>query len=174
MKPVIRNIANCIQIETETDKQVRSENYNYNFDKKTGFFVRWGKTFKDDPAIAPFPEILDIEVSEICNGVPGLNGIEAPCKFCSPAGTLINTPSGMKSIEDIAVGDTVYSYNGVQVTTNEVVEVYEHSDADTLVLIELEDGSSIELTPDHEVFLVDGTLKCAGDIVEGDDVRKIN
>lgn len=59
-------------------KVVRSENYNYNFDKKTGFFARWGKTEEDDPNLAPFPEILDIEVTTICN-----HG----CPFCYKGNT---------------------------------------------------------------------------------------
>lgn len=83
----IRRFGDAVYVETENFKEVRSPNYNYNFDKRTGYFVRWGSTFEEDPAIAPFPEILDIEVSEICNGIPGLNGIEAPCSFCYKSNT---------------------------------------------------------------------------------------
>lgn len=75
------------QLQNEYFKFVRSENYNYIFSKENGRFVRWGKTEEDDPLVAPFPEILDIEVSEICNGVPALNGIESPCKMCYKANT---------------------------------------------------------------------------------------
>lgn len=67
---------------------VRSENYNYNFEKATGHFMRWGKTLNDDPVMAPWPEILDIEVEERCNGVPNSSGIESPCSFCYKANTL--------------------------------------------------------------------------------------
>lgn len=73
--------------ENETTKKIRSENYNYNFNKLNGQFIRWGKTFNDDPIMSPFPEILDIEVEEKCNGVPGLNGVEAPCSFCYKSNT---------------------------------------------------------------------------------------
>jgi hypothetical protein len=72
------------------EKKVRSENYNYNFDKKSGKFYRWGKSLKDDPDFAPAPEILDIEVSTICNGVPDKNGAKKPCSFCYKS----NTPNG--------------------------------------------------------------------------------
>lgn len=42
--------------------------YNYVFDEKTGYFVRWGKTMDDDPQFSPIgPEICDYEVSEICS-----------------------------------------------------------------------------------------------------------
>ena len=44
-------------------KTVRSPDYNFNFDKKTGFFARWGATEEDDPLVAPAPEILDLEIS---------------------------------------------------------------------------------------------------------------
>lgn len=54
-------------------KVIRSDEYNYIFNKTNGFFARWGKDKKDDPKMAVFPEILDIEVTTICN-----NG----CPFC--------------------------------------------------------------------------------------------
>jgi MoaA/NifB/PqqE/SkfB family radical SAM enzyme len=49
-------------------KEYKSQDYNYIFDTKSGFFARWGKTLNDDPDYSPVgPEILDIEVSEICH-----------------------------------------------------------------------------------------------------------
>src|SRR5574343_19974 len=63
-------------------KYLRSEFLNYNFNKETGFLQRWGKTHDDDPVYAPFPEILDIEVTSICNGPANKN-----CSFCYKANT---------------------------------------------------------------------------------------
>jgi len=74
-----------IVFETKTEKNVLSENYNYSFCKETGYFERWGKTRKDDPSKAPFPEILDIEVTTKCDGVGG-----KLCPFCYKS----NTPNG--------------------------------------------------------------------------------
>lgn len=72
--------------ETPTKKIVRSKTYNYNFDKETGFFARWGKTKEDDPLFSPFgPEILDIEITTKCDGVGG-----KLCPFCYKS----NTPNG--------------------------------------------------------------------------------
>ena len=45
-----------------------STSYNYIFDKVNGRFWRWGTTKDDDPIFAPMPELLDIEISEICTG----------------------------------------------------------------------------------------------------------
>lgn len=70
----------------EKFKFVRSEDYNFNFDKNTGFFARWGNTKEDDPQIAPAPEIADIEITDACEGI----GDYGPCSFCYKA----NTPSG--------------------------------------------------------------------------------
>ncbi|MEJ2279757.1 MAG: hypothetical protein P8Y70_18740 [Candidatus Lokiarchaeota archaeon] len=44
-------------------KRVKSKNYNYIFDPKTGFFERWGKNKNDNPFMCPFgPEMVDIKI----------------------------------------------------------------------------------------------------------------
>lgn len=70
-------------IENQTNKYVKSKKYNYTFNIQNGYFCRWGETFKNNPEYAPSPEILDMEISTVCN-----NG----CKFCykSNTGTGIN------------------------------------------------------------------------------------
>ncbi len=72
-------------IDSKNKKVVKSKNYNYVFDKVSGKFARWGEKMEDDPQYAPFPEILDIEITKSCNGIPDENGIESPCKFCYKA-----------------------------------------------------------------------------------------
>lgn len=45
-------------------KLLSSPTYNFVYDKKTGFFMRWGKSIDDDPQFSPFgPEIMDLEIS---------------------------------------------------------------------------------------------------------------
>lgn len=59
-------------------KAVISEKYNSFFNKSNGVFERYGKTKNDNPDFCEFgAEILDIEISTICNGING-----KPCKFC--------------------------------------------------------------------------------------------
>lgn len=72
-------------IETTSHKFLRSPNVNFNFDKETGFMQRWGKTLADNPDSAPCPEILDIEITSICNGPAN-----KLCGYCYKA----NTPTG--------------------------------------------------------------------------------
>ena len=70
-------------IETNDEKQFVSDDYNYYFNKHTGFFIRWGKTSYDDPVFSHYgPEIADIEISTICHG---------GCKFCYKS----NQPTGV-------------------------------------------------------------------------------
>ncbi len=76
-------------IESDELKVCRSEDYNYVFRKDTGMFARWGKTMEEDPETAPCPEIMDLEISTVCSGVP-TNGKASPCKFCYKA----NGPRG--------------------------------------------------------------------------------
>ena len=74
-------------LDTSAGKIFTSTDYNFIFDKKTGYFLRWGKNRKDDPEYSLGPEILDIEVTTICNGIPNQEGIESPCKFCYKSNT---------------------------------------------------------------------------------------
>ena len=69
--------------ENNEIKIVKSEKYNYVFNKINGEFARWGISKDDDPQSCIFgPEILDIEVSTKCSGIPNVDGIKVPCKFC--------------------------------------------------------------------------------------------
>ena len=54
--------------ESEKNKRFVSKDFNYCFDKVTGFAATWGRTKKEDPPFSPYgPMILDVECSEICH-----------------------------------------------------------------------------------------------------------
>jgi len=145
--------------DTPTRKWVRSPAYNYNFNKETGAFARWGKTFDDDPKFAPAgPEILDIEIS--------IDGCPNGCPFCSPAGTKVNTPDGEKNIEDLQPGDKVLGVDGNEVCEQEIAEVYSRPYEGEIVEIELENGRILLLTPEHPVILSDNSEIKAGELTE--------
>jgi len=55
-------------VETEQIKAFSSPDCNFLYNKDSGFMMTWGKTKEDDPSFAPFPFILDIEITTICNG----------------------------------------------------------------------------------------------------------
>lgn len=73
----------AVIIKNSKNVFLRSKEYNFNFDKETGFFVRWGETLQDDGKLElGLPEIADIEISTICNGINGV-----PCSFCYKGNT---------------------------------------------------------------------------------------
>ena len=63
-------------LENKDYKSLVSPDYNYIFNKNTGFFARWGKTKEEDP-IQGLPEILDIEITTICDGATSVG-----CSAC--------------------------------------------------------------------------------------------
>ena len=79
-------------VEEDNGKALFSENYNYIFRKNDGFFMRWGKTTKEDPQFSPFgPEIADIEI------VSGGNCL-GKCSFCYKCNN-ITSPKKIMSFE---------------------------------------------------------------------------
>lgn len=160
--------------EDSTVKMVRSENVNYNFNKITGYTETWGKT-KDDEVIYSDigPHILDIEISTVCDGPKGVGR----CHMCSPPGTKINTPEGFKNIEDIVVGDVVLGsviFSKSYIKKSTVKELYEHNFDGELIKITTVSGNELLLTPDHMVFLKNGSQKPAGELLETDELIELS
>jgi len=52
-------------LEGSTYKSCQSPNYNYFFRKKDGVFLEWGATKDEDPTHAPFPNLVDLEISKV-------------------------------------------------------------------------------------------------------------
>ena len=74
--------------ENDSIKTCNGEGYNYTFNKKNGFFARYGNKKEDDPDFSPVScEIADIEITTSCSGVPNKNGIKSPCNFCYKSNT---------------------------------------------------------------------------------------
>jgi hypothetical protein len=83
-------------------KHIRSENYNYSFNPDNGYFARWGKTLEDNPEYGPL-EILDMEVSTVCFGIPTLKNpdIPTPCKFCYKGNTKVGKNMSFETFKKI-------------------------------------------------------------------------
>jgi hypothetical protein len=82
-------------------------------------------------------------------------GKQAIKKLCFVAGTLILTEKGFKPIEEIQVGDKVWSYNEVTKET-ELKEVVALSRNTTSQLIEITAGNeTIVCTPEHPFYIGD-------------------
>ena len=69
--------------ENDTFKILKSEDFNYIFNKKTGYHMQWGATKEEDPVRSPYgPVIADIEVVDMCKGPGG-----KLCPFCYKSNT---------------------------------------------------------------------------------------
>lgn len=162
-------------VENENAKLLRSEGYNYNFLKSDGFFERWGIKLEDDPCYSPVgPEIADIEISTICNGLDN-----KPCKFCSPPGTKVNTKDGQVLIEMLKPGDKVLSMVPREdcksyIVENTIREVYKREYNGELIEIEDEEGNLLSLTPEHTIVLLNGKEIKAEDLKPNDEIVSIS
>ncbi len=79
-------------IEDPGYKTIKSPNYNSIFRKEDGYFMRWGKTLKDDPDFAPAPEIADIEISTICS---------QGCSFCYKGNTATGENMSLETFKKV-------------------------------------------------------------------------
>ena len=82
---VVKKVADGTMVENNTWKFFRSPNVNFNFNKINGFMQTWGDKPENDPTHAPFPFILDIEITTKCNGPAN-----KLCGFCYKS----NNPNG--------------------------------------------------------------------------------
>lgn len=96
-------------------KSVRTPGYNYEFNSKNGHHTRWGFTVKDDPQWSPIgPEILDIEVSEVCHG---------GCAFCYKSNTSKGKNMSLETFKTIIDKMPMLTVLKVTLENGEVLEV---------------------------------------------------
>ena len=104
MKSTVFTVGNksYVVLENELKKICIGENYNTTFDKRTGFFARWGKTKENDPSFSPIScEIADIEITTSCLGVPNKDGIKLPCNFCYKSNTANGTYMTLETFKKV-------------------------------------------------------------------------
>lgn len=86
---------------------------------------------------------------------------------CFPKGTKISTPEGYKNIEDINIGDCIYTYNHeLNKLDIEKVDYLFNKDVDNLIKIKHSYGSFV-CTPNHPIYTDRGYIR-ADELLEGD------
>ena len=92
-------------VDTEKAKAVFSDEFNSIFDKRSGETAYWGASKDHDPECAPFPMILDMEITTSCRGIGTKYGRKKEstlesnvCPFCYKA----NQPQGRWMSFDMA------------------------------------------------------------------------
>jgi len=88
--------------ENKVYKVLDSEDYKYLFNKKNGYFARWGKTYNEDPLFATAPELLDIEISA---GNVGTKEQEClgKCPFCYKANDKGDKPIHNMTLDEFKI-----------------------------------------------------------------------
>lgn len=94
------------------------------------------------------------------------------CKFCFVDGTLIETISGKRRIEDLKLGEQVFSYNhqNTNIEVKNIQEVHERDYKGDLIVLELENGFVLKCTPNHKIFTKNRGYVPAEELTEEDDL----
>lgn len=83
-------------------KVIKSPIYNLIFDTDTGFMARWGKTKEEDPEMCPWgPEIADIEISTVCNGIGKSMETRVPCSWCYKSNTGVGENMSLDTFKNV-------------------------------------------------------------------------
>ena len=108
---------------------------------------KWNKKYSwhRDKPFSPSPEVIDIKITDFC---------DFGCAYCAVPGTMISTPGGLLPIEEILVGQKVVSSDeDGSLRIDEVSQVFEREYEGDIIVIEMEDRTVLELTPNHEVYV---------------------
>lgn len=138
--------------------------------KECPWFMDHGKVSKSDTNFYYMPEGDKIE---IISGSDAAHFLGKQC-WCLVGDTQILTDEGVKTIRSCAdtyqnvaqIIDNTMHYTRAYVCQTRVTNV--------TIRVELEDGTVIEGTPDHQVMLSDGSYKALGDLSNSDDLLTFN
>ncbi len=93
---------------------------------------------------------------------------------CFVAGTKVKTESGFKNIEDIKIGDKVYSYNlnNNNLELKKVLNTIRSNTIDTYKVTI--DGKTVEMSPKHQIYIIDKGWVRAYDLKVNDKLLDVN
>jgi hypothetical protein len=93
------------------------------------------------------------------------------CNYCCVEGTKITTSNGKRPIEEINIGDKIYSYNiKTKSVEEDIVSSVMERVVDELIEIEMDNGVKLMVTEEHPIYVRGKGEVKAGDLCEGDDV----
>ena len=103
-----------------------------------------------------------------------IDEIIANYHYCFVAGTKVKTADGFKNIEDIKIGDKVYTYNTNtnSIELKKVTKTIKSSTIDTYIVTIGDE--KIEMSPKHELYIIDKGWVRAYDLNVNDELLDIN
>lgn len=139
--------------------------------KNSQWFNEHGKFSRSDRKFYYIPEGDKIDILAASDAAH-LLGMQI---WCLVGDTKIMTPDGVMTLEDAANSyQEILQLNAHGELDWCVAPVLETKRAEETIRITLEDGSTIEGTPEHQVMLSDGTYESLGDLTEDDDLLTFN
>jgi hypothetical protein len=120
-----------------------------------------------------YPEFLDVKITSYCTGA---------CPWCAPSGTTISTTEGSVNIESLVMDQPILTKerNGPAgwpiglLHQQKVDQLHERDYDDELVVISLENGEELRLTPNHRVFTQNRGWVEAGELLEDDELLHLS
>ena len=146
---------------TEIDTYIatnKSEKFEYSFEDETNV-ITFGTEYK---VIAYTEDGREIDES-IFN-----------YDYCFVAGTKVKTENGFKNIEDIKVGEIIYSYN-LDNNNLELKKVLDTIKSSTIDTYKVTIGDKeVEMSPKHQIYIIDKGWVRAYNLKVGDKLLDIN
>ena len=122
--------------------------YHMRFDTATGAMARWGKTEDDDPVMCPIgPEVIDIEISTVCNGIGKDMSSRKPCAFCYKSNSGCGSNMSLDTFKTILDSIMCAGFD-----------------------IELDNGKVVSVRAGTPVLLSSGATKLVQELASGDDI----
>lgn len=121
-----------------------------------------------DSELDPQYVIVDYRVEAFTEYGIKIGEISTNYTYCFVAGTKVKTENGFKNIEDIKVGEKVYSYNleNNELELKQVLHIIESSTIDTYKMTI--GGKTVEMSPKHQIYIIDKGWTRAYDVKTGD------
>jgi hypothetical protein len=108
------------------------------------------------------PESFDLKITDYC---------DAGCAYCFVPGTTVKTVLGNEKIENLKIGDYVWSYNCEtnQKELKQIKKLYKHDVNEKIYKFTLDNGKVFCCTGNHKIYTNNG-VKLAKDITAEDEL----
>ena len=142
---------------TQTNK---SNNFNFNYNDHGGYYNS--------------SHVTNYKVEAYTKDNKKIAEKEYIFEYCFVAGTKVKTENGYKNIEDIKIGEKVYSYNldNNELELKEVIDTIESSTIDTYKMTI--GDKTVEMSPRHQIYIIDKGWTRAYDVKSRDMMLSIN
>jgi hypothetical protein len=116
--------------------------------------------------VPEYPESCDLKITQYCD-------MDAICVYCFPAGTLIQTTEGEIPIEEVEIGEAVWSFGEGGQELEAVYDKFENNFVGDLIEIETDTGTVLRMTPNHKVLTLRGFVR-ADELLVTDQVMQFD